>query len=414
LPVIEDVFRKESGRIVASLIRLSGSFDLAEEALQEAFVLACRVWPEQGAPENPAAWLTTAARRRLIDAIRRDRTRREKESALAYESPGDVPPPEIGESSDNMPDDRLRLIFTCCHPALNRDAQVALTLRTLGGLTTTEIARAFLVPEPTLAQRLVRAKSKIRDAGIPYQVPAREKISERLVSVQAVLYLIFNEGYTSSAGDLIRADLCTEAIRLSRVLCDLMPGDSESRGLLALMLLQDSRRSARVAPDGSMMTLEKQNRTQWNHAEIAEALALLNPNPDPDPGRYQLEARIAAEHGKAATAADTNWKAIAALYEQLSWRVPTAVVALNQAAAVAMAYGCETGLALMDRISDLDGYYLYHAARADLLRRLGRDPEAASAYRRALDLATNPVELTWLAGRLESLGYLRPGTNIEQ
>jgi RNA polymerase sigma-70 factor (ECF subfamily) len=411
LPAIEDVFRKESGRIVASLIRLSGSFDLAEEALQEAFVLACRVWPEQGTPDNPVAWLTTAARRRLIDAVRRDRTRREKEPALAYESPGDVLPPEIDESGDSMPDDRLRLIFTCCHPALNRDAQIALTLRTLGGLTTTEIARAFLVPEATLAQRLVRAKSKIRDAGIPYQVPAREKISERLVSVQAVLYLVFNEGYTSTAGDLIRADLCSEAIRLTRMLCHLVPADSESQGLLALMLLQDSRRSARVAPDRSMITLEKQNRTQWNYTEISEALALLDANSDP--GRYQLEARIAAEHGKAATAAETNWKAIAALYEQLSWRVPTAVVALNQAAAVAMAYGCETGLALMDRICEPDGYYLYHAARADLLRRLGRDPAAATAYRRAPDLATNPVELTWLAGRLTSLRDLSLGTNIE-
>ena len=403
MPPVEDVFRKESGRILASLIRLSGSFDLAEEALQEAFALACRVWPQQGNPDNPAAWITTAARRRLIDAIRRDRTRREKEPALAYETPASLPPADIDESPDTMPDDRLRLIFTCCHPALNREAQVALTLRTLGGLTTFEIARAFLIPEATLAQRLVRAKSKIRDARIPYQVPAREKLPERLVSVQAVLYLIFNEGYSASSGDLIRADLCLEAIRLVRVLCDLLPRDPESTSLLALMLLQDSRRPSRTAPDGAMITLEHQNRADWNHAEIAEALLLLESASSPAPGRYQLEARIAAEHGKAAMATDTNWKAIAALYEQLSWRVPSAVVALNQAAAVAMAYGCETGLALMDQITELDGYYLYHSARADLLRRLDRKADSASAYRRALALATNPVERSYLTARLEAL-----------
>jgi RNA polymerase sigma-70 factor (ECF subfamily) len=274
-----------------------------------------------------------------------------------------------------MPDDRLRLIFTCCHPALNREAQVALTLCTLGGLTTAEIARAFLIPEATPAQRPVRAKSKIRDARIPCQVPAREKISERLVSVQAVLCLIFNEGYTASSGDLIRADLCLEAIRLVRLLCDLLPGDPESMSLLALMLLQDSRPPSRTAPAGTMITL----------------------------GRCQPEARIAAEQGKAATAIETNWKATAALYEQLSWLLPSAAVALNQAAAVAMAYGSETGLALMGRITELDDYYLYHPARADLLRRLGGKPEAAAACRRVVDLVTNPVERTCLTARLEVL-----------
>ncbi|HVW86679.1 MAG TPA: DUF6596 domain-containing protein [Bryobacteraceae bacterium] len=396
---MEAVFREESGRIIASLIRFSGSFDLAEEALQEAFAGALATWPESGIPVNPGAWLTTAARRRLIDEARKEKTRREKTAEIAYGAAASVLESEIFE---DMPDDRLTLMFTCCHPALNREAQVALTLRTLGGLATTEIARSFLMPEPTLAQRLVRAKRKIRDARIPYEVPPRERLRERLESVQAVIYLIFNEGYAATSGaGLIRADLCAEAIRLGRVLCDLMPGEPENRALLALMLLQDSRRAARVGPDGELITLEDQDRSLWNRDEIREAFELLARGPGG--GRYQMEARIAAEHARAASAADTRWRAIAGFYAELRRLIPTPVVALNHAAAVAMADGFEAGLGLMDRIDGLEDYYLFHAARADLLRRLGRNAEAAGAYARALDLATNPVERNYLARRLASV-----------
>ena len=394
---------------MASLIRLSGSFDLAEEALQDAFILALRAWTEAGVPDNPAAWITTAARRKLIDAARRERTRREKHPALRYESAAWQDPDTSFEAefSPDMPDDRLRLIFTCCHPALHIEAQIALTLRTLGGLTTAEIARSFLLPESTLAQRLVRAKNKIRDARIPYEVPSGGRLAERLSAVQAVIYLIFNEGYTASSGSgLIRGDLCSEAIRLARLLCELMPEESESRGLLALLLLQDSRRAARVNRDGELITLEEQDRSLWNRAEVDEALGLLAQPAGREPkapGRYELEARIAAVHARAATPAETDWRAIARLYEELSWFIPSAVVALNQAVAVAMSDGFETGLALMDRIGELDGYYLYHSARADLLRRLGRNPEAAAAYQRALGLVTNPVERAYLTRRLEAV-----------
>ena len=394
---------------MASLIRLSGSFDLAEEALQDAFILALRAWTEAGVPDNPAAWITTAARRKLIDAARRERTRREKHPALRYESAAWQDPVTSFEAefSPDMPDDRLRLIFTCCHPALHIEAQIALTLRTLGGLTTAEIARSFLLPESTLAQRLVRAKNKIRDARIPYEVPSGGRLAERLSAVQAVIYLIFNEGYTASSGSgLIRGDLCSEAIRLARLLCELMPEESESRGLLALLLLQDSRRAARVNREGELITLEEQDRSLWNRAEVDEALGLLAQPAGREPkapGRYELEARIAAVHARAATPAETDWRAIARLYEELSWFIPSAVVALNQAVAVAMSDGFETGLALMDRIGELDGYYLYHSARADLLRRLGRNPEAAAAYQRALALVTNPVERAYLTRRLEAV-----------
>ena len=394
---------------MASLIRLSGSFDLAEEALRDAVILALRAWTEAGVPDNPAAWITTAARRKLIDAARRERTRREKHPALRYESAAWQDPDTSFEAefSPDMPDDRLRLIFTCCHPALHIEAQIALTLRTLGGLTTAEIARSFLLPESTLAQRLVRAKNKIRDARIPYEVPSGGRLAERLSAVQAVIYLIFNEGYTASSGSgLIRGDLCSEAIRLARLLCELMPEESESRGLLALLLLQDSRRAARVNRDGELITLEEQDRSLWNRAEVDEALGLLAQPAGREPkapGRYELEARIAAVHARAATPAETDWRAIARLYEELSWFIPSAVVALNQAVAVAMSDGFETGLALMDRIGELDGYYLYHSARADLLRRLGRNPEAAAAYQRALGLVTNPVERAYLTRRLEAV-----------
>jgi RNA polymerase sigma-70 factor (ECF subfamily) len=406
---IERVFREESGRIIASLIRFSGSFDLAEEALQDAFAMALRAWPESGVPGNAAAWITTAARRRIVDAVRRERTRREKSAELTHALDNPVPPPDFAaemfaEQSGEMdvPDDRLRLIFTCCHPALNVEAQVALTLRTLGGLTTTEIARSFLVPEPTLAQRLVRAKRKIQDAHISYEVPSRQRLPERLASVQAVIYLIFNEGYAATSGDdLIRRDLCSEAIRLARLLCELMPGERENAGLLALLLLHDSRRAARVGGGGELITLENQDRSLWNRAEIGEALALLDSAAAG--GRYRIEALIAAAHARAENPGDTDWQSIAALYRDLAAIVPSPVIALNHAVAIAMSDGCEAGLALMERIDELAGYYLFHAARADLLRRLGRNEEAALAYRSALALATNPVERNYLLQRLESV-----------
>jgi RNA polymerase sigma-70 factor (ECF subfamily) len=403
----ETVFRAESGRIIARLIRISGSFDRAEEAMQEAFAAALASWSEHGVPANPGAWITTAAHRRLIDAGRRERTRREKQESLRYEmGTAAAAAPEPEEEPMSLADDRLRLIFTCCHPALNREAQVALTLRTLGGLTTPEIARAFLVPEATLAQRLVRAKKKIQEARIPYEVPPADRLQERLAAVQAVIYLIFNEGYSASSGDrLVREDLCTEAVRLGRVLCDLMAGDAENRGLLALMLLQNSRRAARVS-GGILVTLEEQDRSLWDRGAIAEGLALL------DralllrrPGPYQVQAAIAALHARAGTAEETDWAQIAALYEKLLEWNPSPVVALNHAAAVAMSAGPEGGLRRMAALAGaLEGYYLFHAARADLLRRLGRRGEAAEAYQRALELASNPVEREFLSRRVREMG----------
>ncbi len=395
------MFRRESGRIIASLIRYSGSFDLAEEALQDACEIAARSWALAGVPENPGAWLTAAARRRLIDAVRRERVRREKAHDVLAASvlECEMPDPETTE----MPDDRLRLIFTCCHPALNPEAQIGLTLRTLGGLTTDEIARAFLIPEPTLAQRLVRAKNKIRQAGIPYEVPSRERLPERCEAVRTVLYLIFNEGYSATfAPSLVRSDLCAEAVRLGRVLCELMPWDPENRGLLALMLLQDSRRAARVDASGGLVTLEDQDRGLWNAPQIIEALAILMRSADGH-GRYVLEARIAAEHARSAATGETDWREIVRLYDELALFCRTPVVELNRAAAVAMAEGCEAGLALMDRIPGLEAFHLFHAARADLLRRMGRRAEASEAYSKALDLATNPVERAYLERRLSAL-----------
>jgi RNA polymerase sigma-70 factor (ECF subfamily) len=404
---LEQVFREEYGRIIATLIRHSGSFDLAEEALNEAFVSAAATWERDGPPRNPGAWLTTVAHRKLLDAVRRDKTRAEKQSEIEYETTRLQPFAEPGllEEPVEYPDDRLRLIFTCCHPSLNREAQVALTLRTLGGFTTTEIAHAFLLPETTLAQRLVRAKQKIRLAGIPYEIPSLERLTDRLAAVQAVIYLIFNEGYSASAGEnLVRNDLCAEAIRLGRVLCELMPNEPENSGLLALMLLQDSRRRARVNDRGELMLLEEQDRSLWDRKEIDEGVRLVERAlAMRRPGSYQVQAAIAAVHCEAETAADTDWRQIVALYERLLRISSSPVVALNYAAAVAMSDGPETGLELIESAGAggrLEQYYLFHAARADLLRRLNRFDEAHTAYERALSLSTNRVEQNYIRQRL--------------
>jgi RNA polymerase sigma-70 factor (ECF subfamily) len=407
---LERVFREEYGRIIATLIRQSGSFDLAEEALHEAFVAAASSWERDGPPRNPGAWLTTVAQRKLVDALRRDKTRTDKQSEIEYEAVRLQPfaePASIDDPSD-YPDDRLRLIFTCCHPSLSREAQVALTLRTLGGLTTTEIAHAFLLPEATLAQRLVRAKQKIRLARIPYEIPTLERLQDRLTAVQAVIYLIFNEGYAASAGDsLVRNDLCAEAIRLGGVLCELLPTEPENTGLLALMLLQDSRRKARVNAHHELVTLDEQDRSLWDRTEIEEGVKLVESALSMGRvGQYQLQAAIAAVHCEAETAAKTDWRQIVALYRELLRISSSPVVALNHAAAVAMAEGFERGLELIEDAGaggKLDDYYLFHAARADLLRRLERLGEAHSAYERALTLSANRIEQNYIRRRLAEL-----------
>ena len=395
------MFRREQGRAVATLIRVLGDFDLAEEVVQDAFVRALETWPRDGLPRNPGAWITTTAKRRAIDRLRRVETLRRKTEALQRV----VELEALGGSEDDVsgiPDDRLRLIFTCCHPALPMDARVALTLRTLGGLATPEIARAFLVPETTMAQRLVRAKRKIQGAGIPYRVPPPHLLSERVPGVLAVIYLIFNEGYSATSGPLVRADLCDEAIRLARVLDGLMPGEPEVIGVLALLLLQNSRRDARIDADGCLILLEDQDRSRWDHDAIDEGLALLETAlAARRSGPYQVQAAIAALHARAPRPEDTDWPQIAALYGALASMTPSPVVELNRAVAVAMADGPERGLPIVEVLADhLDAYHPFHATRADLLRRLGRRAEAAAAYRRALDLVPNPTERTFLERRL--------------